>query len=106
MGIHWDGTVTLGTIMTMITIIGTMWVAYFAFVRRIEIQIAVYGTMLSGHGEHLKVHDQKFEKVDERMKQHEEDTTEIVGVVQRLVGRSDIELDRRVSTPRRHKDLG
>lgn len=102
MGIHWDGTITLGTVLTIVTIICTISTAYIAFVRRIEIQVAVFATVLETHRVRLDGHDKKFDKVDERIGAVEEDTTTLVGDVQRLVGRSEVELlDRRAGVPRR-----
>lgn len=99
MGIHWDRTITLGSIVTTMALITTIVGAYFAFVKRIEIQIAVFGKVLEFHAATLTSHSARLLK-------HEEDATELVATVQRLVGRSEVELnERRVSTPRRHEDL-
>lgn len=106
MGIHWDGTVTLGTVLTITTIVCTGFGTYLAFVRRIEIQVAVFANVLADHARRLDEHGKRFDKVDERMGEIEEDTTAIVGDVQRLVGRSELELvmDRRAGGTRRQTD--
>ena len=78
-----DWTITAGTIIQVATMVILAIAAYHA----IKGQLAIFNNTLSTHAKSLEEHSQKLITVDERI-------IKIVADLQRLIGRSEVLIDR------------
>lgn len=74
--IAFDNTITLGAVLQIVTLLGVALAAFYAVKNRIE----VFQTILQEHGQALHKHDAVLQIYETRI-------FELVGGLQRLVGR-------------------
>ena len=92
---HWDGTITLGNILTISSMIIVAVLAYHNFVLRMAVQTEIVTRSLQAHSNQLARHA-------ERLDRHEEHSLQIVADLQRVIGRVEVvQADRRFGTDRR-----
>ncbi len=78
MNLHWDGTVTLGSVLIIVSMIGTAVVGWNAFTTRLtilETTLRTHAGAMSSHSDRLDIHEGRI--------------LELVGHVQRLIGLSE-----------------
>lgn len=78
-----DWTISAGVVIQVITMVVLAVAAYHA----IKGQLAIFNNTLSAHAKSLEDHSQKLITVDERI-------IKIVADLQRLIGRSEVLIDR------------
>ncbi len=75
---HWDGTITLGSVLIIVSMVGTAVVGWSAFTAR----LAVFENTLKAHASAMTSHSARLDI-------HEGRILELVGHVQRLIGLSE-----------------
>lgn len=77
---HWDGTVTLGNIITALVILAGLWAAGSRAFNVIDKQLGIFGVTIDAHARLLTSHANRMEKQDEML-------LRISGDMQRVLGR-------------------
>ena len=75
---RWDGTITLGSLLQMITMVGLVFAAWSA----IRVRLEAFGKILEMHAKSLEAHAQRLDR-------HEDRILDLVGELQRVVGRTE-----------------
>ena len=77
---HFDSTISLGNILTIVGFVAAFWVAANGIYTRIDRRIVAFETLLEQHALTLVQHASKMEKQDDIL-------LRLVGDMQRLIGR-------------------
>lgn len=86
---HIDWTISLSNLLGYVAALAALgWRLYHAIDKR----VAVFEEIVNHHTKTLKTHD-------ERMDKHEDRLISLLSQLQRLIGRSEVELTRRESEP-------
>lgn len=97
--IHWDNTITLGTVVVILSFVITIMVAYTKatrWVQHLDDKLELHNTTLLQHTERMD----RFElRQTQRMDRYEQRYVEMAGTLQRLLGRFQGRRTGEVPTP-------
>ncbi len=89
---HFDGTISLGNILTVVGFFWALWMAGSRLYVYMDRRVSVFENVLKDHARTLIDHANRMEKQDDLL-------IKLVGDVQRLVGRMEAETVRRSDRP-------